>query len=61
MISVGKIEDQGFAGVPVKRVFSGGQQQSVTEMTQATRQAFPASMFEVPAGFQKQPFTGRPQ
>jgi hypothetical protein len=61
MFSVGKIEEQGFAGVPIKRVFSGAQQQSVTEMTQASRQTFPASTFEVPAGFQKQQFTGRPQ
>jgi hypothetical protein len=61
MFSIGKIEDQGFSGVPVKRVFSSPQGQSVTEMTAASRQTFPKSTFEVPAGFQKQPLTGQPQ
>ena len=59
MFSIGKGEDQGFSGVPVRRVFSVGQRQSVTELTEASRQNFPASTFQVPAGFQKQPFGGR--
>jgi hypothetical protein len=55
MFTVGTMEEQGFSGVPVRRAtFNNGQQQSVSEMTQVTRQAFPASIFEVPAGYQKE-------
>jgi len=55
MFAIGTPEEQGFSGVPVRRIaFSNGQQQSVSEVTQATRQNFPASTFELPAGYQKE-------
>ena len=54
MFSIGKSEDQGFSGVPVKRVVYMGQQPTVSEVTDIRRESFPASTFEVPAGFQKQ-------
>jgi hypothetical protein len=57
MFAIGTAGDQGFSGVPVRRIgFNNGQQQSVTEITQFTRQNFPASVFEVPAGYQKEAF-----
>jgi uncharacterized protein DUF4412 len=55
---LGTAEDQGFSGVPVKRVFSMSQRRTVTELTQVTREQFPASTFAVPAGFRQQPFGG---
>ena len=55
MFAVGTPEEQGFSGVPVRRIsFNNGQQQSVSEVTQASRQNFPASVFELPAGYQKE-------
>lgn len=56
IFSIGKSEDQGFSGVPVKRVLYMGQQPTVSEVTDVRRESFPASTFEVPAGFQKQAF-----
>ena len=51
VFSLGKVEEQGFSGVPVRRVFSIGRRQTTTEMMEVTRQTFPPSTFEVPAGF----------
>ena len=60
LFRMGKVEDQGFSGVPVKRVFSAGSRQSVTEITQVSCEQFPASSFDVPAGFRQQALGGRP-
>jgi hypothetical protein len=59
MFSIGT-GDQGFSGVPVRRVSFNvnGQRQSITELSEISRQTFPASTFEVPAGFQKEAFGG---
>jgi hypothetical protein len=44
----------GFSGVPVRRTtFRNGAVQSVTEVTEVRKQSFPASTFEVPAGYRK--------
>jgi hypothetical protein len=51
---VGRAEEQGFSGVPVRRVFSTGQSQTTVELTDVSRQSFPASTFEVPAGYKKE-------
>jgi len=49
-------EQQGFPGVPVRRTnFQNGKVSSVTEIKEFRRESFPASAFEVPAGFTKQP------
>jgi hypothetical protein len=55
MFTVGRQEEQGFAGVPVRTV-SG---QVTSEITEASRQTFPDTVFAVPAGFQKQSMMGR--
>jgi hypothetical protein len=60
VFSLGTPEAQGFSGVPVRSVtFKGDQQQSVTEMSEATRQSFPASTFAPPPDFTKQAMGGR--
>lgn len=59
MFAVGTPEAQGFSGVPVRRVtFVNGQQQSVSEMAEVRRQNFPATVFDVPAGYQKESLAG---
>jgi Domain of unknown function (DUF4412) len=52
MFSVGTAE-LGFSGVPVRTVTSSGPQPITTEMTEVSRQTFPDSTFEAPAGYQK--------
>jgi hypothetical protein len=51
---VGRGEDQGFSGVPVRQTFTAGQEQTTVDPIDVGRQNFPASTFEVPAGFQKE-------
>jgi hypothetical protein len=59
IFAVGTPEDQGFSGVPVRRInFRNGQPQSTTEISEVRRETFPASTFELPAGFQKEAFGG---
>ena len=55
MFRVGTAEAQGFSGVPVRRT-TLGPQGSTSEITDVSRQNFPDSAFEVPAGFQKEAF-----
>ncbi len=48
-----------FSGLPVRFVsFRGGDIQTVSEMTDASRQDFPDTLFQVPAGYQKREFPG---
>jgi hypothetical protein len=57
MFSIGGANDpQGFSGVPVRRVYSIGPRQTVSEVTDISRQTFDDSLFTVPAGFQRQAF-----
>ena len=50
---------EGFSGVPVRRAsFRNGALESVTEITEVRKQAFPASTFEAPAGFRKEAMPG---
>jgi hypothetical protein len=56
MFSLGSNDPAGFSGVPVRRTYSVLGRQSVSELTQVSRQTFPDSLFAVPAGFQKQAF-----
>lgn len=55
--SIGTPEDQGFSGVPVRTVSFGGRQVT-TEITEVSRQVFPDSIFQAPAGYQKQSTMG---
>jgi hypothetical protein len=59
LVSLGKSEDQGFSGVPVRRMVSMGRRQLTTEVTDVSRQTFPPSTWEIPAGFTKQTY-GQP-
>jgi hypothetical protein len=48
-----------FSGLPVRFVsFRGGTIQTVSEVTEASRQNFPDALFQVPAGYQKREFPG---
>jgi hypothetical protein len=55
----GTTQAEGFSGVPVRRTsFRNGAVDSVTEVTETRRQAFPALTFEVPAGFRREAMPG---
>jgi hypothetical protein len=61
-LEIGTPETVGFSGVPVRTIGYGSKGEVVytSEVVDITRQNFPASTYEVPAGFQKQaPFAGR--
>jgi hypothetical protein len=53
---VGTVAEQGFSGVPVKQTFTIAGREMVMEITDVTRQTFPDSVFQVPAGYQKTTF-----
>lgn len=50
----GRLEEQGFSGVPVRRVTNVAGRQVVSELTEISRQNFPDSLFQVPEGFTRQ-------
>ena len=52
--SVGRLEEQGFSGFPVRRISAIGPRQTTTEVTQAGRVALAASVFALPPGLTKQ-------
>ncbi len=55
IISFGKTEEQGFAGVPVRQIsYQNGQVEWTSELSEVKHTAFPAATFEVPAGFKKE-------
>jgi Domain of unknown function (DUF4412) len=55
----GTADDQGFTGVPVRHIsYQNGTAASTTEVTDVRHLTFPASTFEVPAGFSKEAFAG---
>jgi hypothetical protein len=58
MFSIGSPEDQGFSGVPVRTVSSGGGRPVTSEITEVSRQTFPDSVFQAPAGYQKTSMMG---
>jgi hypothetical protein len=49
----GRMQEQGYEGVPVRRVTSIGGREVITELTSVARQTFPDSSFAVPEGFAK--------
>jgi len=53
MFQLGRMEEQGFSGIPVRRQ-SFGARPSTSEITDVTRQNFPDATFAVPSGFEKQ-------
>jgi hypothetical protein len=58
MFRIGTTEDQGFSGVPVRQTQTVAGRQVTTEISEVSRQAFPDSVFQVPAGFQKTDLMG---
>ena len=57
--TLGTGEAGGFSGIPVRSIsYDKGQIASTTEITEVSRQNFPASSYAVPAGFQKQEMFG---
>jgi hypothetical protein len=56
MFTIGRTEDQGYVGVPVRRKFTVAGRETTTEITDITRQAFADALFAVPAGFTKEDF-----
>ena len=60
ILGVGTLETQGYVGVPIRRVrYAGGQVRSTSEVVDVKRQTFPASSYEVPAGFTRQTMKGQ--
>jgi hypothetical protein len=49
----GRAQEQGYDGVPVRRVTTIAGRQMITELTSVARQTFPDSAFAVPSGFTK--------
>lgn len=47
-----------FSGVPVKRIANVLGRETITEMTDATRQDIPDTLFQIPAGFTKEALGG---
>ena len=48
------ITGQGFPGIPIRTITTVGGTTTTTEITNVSRQTFPDSLFQVPAGFTKQ-------
>lgn len=55
-LSLGKVEDQGFSGFPVRSVFTVANVQSTTELSDVRHESISDAAFAVPAGFTKQAF-----
>lgn len=56
VFQIGRPEQQGFSGVPVRRVSMLAGREVITEVTDVRRQDVPDSAFTVPADFTKQAF-----
>jgi hypothetical protein len=53
VFQTGRVEEQGYDGVPVRRVTTIAGREMVTELTSVARQTFPESAFAIPDGFTK--------
>ena len=52
-------QDQGYAGVPVRRTtFKNTNVDTVSEITEIRREALPASTFDIPSGFRQETMPG---
>jgi hypothetical protein len=55
----GSVEEQGFAGFPVRRTsFRNGAVESVSELAELRRETIPPATFDVPAGFRQEAMPG---
>ena len=53
VFQAGRVQDQGYEGVPVRRTSTIAGREVTTELTSVARQTFPDSSFAVPEGFTK--------
>ena len=53
LFQTGRVQEQGYDGVPVRRVTTIAGREIVTELTSVARQTFPESAFAIPDGFTK--------
>ena len=53
VFQTGRVQDQGYEGVPVRRVQTIAGREVVTELTSVARQNFPEALFAIPDGFTK--------
>jgi hypothetical protein len=53
VFQAGRVQEQGYEGVPVRRVTTIAGREMVTELTSVARQTFPESLFAIPDGFTK--------
>lgn len=58
MIDIGRMEQQGYSGLPIRSVTMGAGGTTTSELVDLTRGDVPDSQFQVPAGFQKQDMMG---
>lgn len=58
IFSIGDLATQGYAGIPIRTTTSMMGRTSTSELQDIQRGSIPESAFEVPAGFQKEPFMG---
>jgi hypothetical protein len=58
LFTVGVADDQGFSGIPVRRVTGTGPDRMINETAEIRRDTFADSLFAVPAGFKREPLTG---
>jgi hypothetical protein len=54
MLGVGKPEEHGYSGIPIKSTFTISGRTTTTEVTDVSRQTFPDAVFAPPAGFKKE-------
>ncbi len=54
MFGLGKPEEQGYSGIPIKSTFTISGRTTTTEVTDVSRQTFPDAVFAAPAGFKKE-------
>jgi hypothetical protein len=55
VFAIGNPDDQGFSGIPVRRVVGIAPNQTINETAEIRRETFPDSLFAVPAGFKREP------
>jgi hypothetical protein len=55
LFAIGSPDDQGFSGIPVRRVVGTAPNQVINETADIRRETFPDSLFAVPAGFKREP------
>jgi hypothetical protein len=53
LFQAGRVQEQGYDGVPVRRVTTIAGREIVTELTSVARQTFPDRVFAIPDGFTK--------